>query len=208
MPNWVYNTLTLHGDNDKLLEIATVLEARHPLDVTHWKHERLDENESYPHRPISFTNLIAPPEDIWDDYVAICTPDRFSDPNNWYNWNNQVWGTKWNACDATLEIEDSTMFVYRFCTAWSQPSEELMQALAKVIANAGVEMATWSFEEEQGWGGGYEYDCQDELFYLETSYAEPNSHTDYKHRDRADSCVCTWAEVEDWYDDCPREEAK
>lgn len=206
MPNWVYNTLTLHGDNDKLLEIANVLDERHPLDVKHWKQDRPDTEQSYPHRPISFTNLIAPPEDVWDDYVARCTADKFDGPNNWYNWNNRVWGTKWNACETSFELDGNTL-TYTFETAWSQPSEDLMQAMADVIANAGVEMATWSYEEEQGWGGRYGYDCQYNRFDLEEFYDIPSSHADYERRDREGDCICSWeSDTDIWYDDCPGKE--
>ena len=37
---------------------------------------------------------------------------------NWYKWNCEHWGTKWNTCDCYSQItEDAVTFV--FSTAWS-----------------------------------------------------------------------------------------
>lgn len=35
----------------------------------------------------------------------------------WYEWCSKNWGTKWNACDSSIEDADTI----EFCTAWSAP---------------------------------------------------------------------------------------
>jgi hypothetical protein len=56
------------------------------------------------------------------DHDAPCVMDS---PNNWYNWNIENWGTKWNASD--VYISDG---VIDFETAWS-PAEPVIASLAK-----------------------------------------------------------------------------
>ena len=36
---------------------------------------------------------------------------------NWFDWHNDFWGTKWNACDTKILDDDSV----RFDTAWGEP---------------------------------------------------------------------------------------
>jgi hypothetical protein len=63
-------------------------------------------------------------------------PNSISDPENWYNWNINNWGTKWDAAEVWNErLDDSTAKVdgqtsYNFDTAWS-PAEPVVAALAE-----------------------------------------------------------------------------
>lgn len=44
--------------------------------------------------------------------------------NNWYDWNNNNWGTKWNARDVNFEyweFKDGMTYEFNFLTAWSPP---------------------------------------------------------------------------------------
>jgi hypothetical protein len=51
--------------------------------------------------------------------------------DNWYDWCNANWGTKWNAChsDGATPTETATMTIYYFDTPWSPP-EPVIHALA------------------------------------------------------------------------------
>jgi hypothetical protein len=58
------------------------------------------------------------------EHDAICMMDS---PDNWYNWNVEHWGTKWNAGDEYVSDDNG---VWGFDTAWS-PAEPVIRALAE-----------------------------------------------------------------------------
>ena len=42
--------------------------------------------------------------------------------SNWYDWANDMWGTKWDVRDVTLEAyDDFGELIYTFDTAWGPP---------------------------------------------------------------------------------------
>jgi hypothetical protein len=49
---------------------------------------------------------------------------------DWYNWNCQNWGTKWDAYDIDIDDNDDN-FTYYFNTAWSPPLAWLEKIAAK-----------------------------------------------------------------------------
>ena len=57
-------------------------------------------------KDISFTNFIPLPE---------------KEDKNWYDWCHTNWGTKWDACNSTLDNEDYNSLGYNFDTAWGPP---------------------------------------------------------------------------------------
>ncbi len=40
---------------------------------------------------------------------------------NWYTWNIENWGTKWDATNVSVASETPTKFLVQFDTAWSPP---------------------------------------------------------------------------------------
>lgn len=46
---------------------------------------------------------------------------------NWYEWNIENWGTKWDACDVHLE-ETGRKLTYSFDTAWVPPYPVIIEA--------------------------------------------------------------------------------
>jgi hypothetical protein len=58
--------------------------------------------------------------------VRIFTPEEEAELNNighrsWYDWNNNNWGTKWNACDPEIEDEASKQYGYVRITVLNRP---------------------------------------------------------------------------------------
>ena len=51
---------------------------------------------------------------------------------DWYDWCNSVWGTKWNACDDVIEIDEDDYLAYSFNTAWCGP-KGVAEALAEAF---------------------------------------------------------------------------
>ncbi len=68
---------------------------------------------------------------------------------NWYNWNVNNWGVKWDASEPELVEEDEISLNYRFNTPWGV-AEGAFTALSEQYPD--VEFCL-EFEEETGWGG-------------------------------------------------------
>jgi len=103
-----------------------------------------------------------------DKYVRHPLTQKMSDElkrkygfDDWYSWSVDNWGTKWGAYDNEFEKETNT---YRFTTAWSPPSPNIIEALTEVIPDF-----TWEWEEEQGFG---------ELWHSEKGYLHLQSKWD------------------------------
>jgi len=198
MPNWVNNFTTVSGKTEELKAFITKSTEPRPYE------DGLSKD-----RVFSFWNFVAPPEDKLDEYFGVhgwAEGEKKGDtPTNWYNWNNDNWGTKWDACDAYIgemdENADGTASVQiSFNTAWSIP-EPVMFAMVEQHPELRF---TFSCEEEQGWGADFvgENGEMEET----KSWDIPNSHADYVERDNEDGCICSHFDDEDQlYDDCPRE---
>ena len=108
MPNWVKNELILTGDSE---EVARFVE--------------------YVGEVMDFKKIIPPPADMFDG-DALGEKERRECAEkgipNWYDWQSEHWGIKWNACDCE-EVRltpfgicgSRTEAIYRFDTAWNTP---------------------------------------------------------------------------------------
>jgi hypothetical protein len=61
---------------------------------------------------------------------------------NWYDWANMNWGTKWNACDFKVIIEEPGRYECRFETAWCPP-EPVYVKLAEMFPELCFEINGW-----------------------------------------------------------------
>jgi hypothetical protein len=104
--------------------------------------------------------------------------------DNWYDWALENWGTKWGAYDNEMDGD-----TYRFTTAWSPISMNILQLLSKIVPNF-----TFEWEEEQGFGASFVCEngeinqilswdippfqhIEDEIYFLKEGYS--NSTGDY-----------------------------
>lgn len=206
MPNWVYNSVSVSGTKETIEAFYDKATAPHP--------DTFDKETGkvvYTENPeFSFWNFVAPPKEAVESGEYFGT-HGWSDgkkqgdtSTNWYNWNNENWNTKWDACDThsetTINKDGSADISITYNTAWSIP-EPVMTAMVEQHPEL-----TFSFscEEEQGWGA--EYSGTDGELSLDKSWDIPNSHADYVERDNEDGCACSYSDDEDdWYSDCPRE---
>lgn len=127
MPNWCYNKLTIEGD-EKAIEAVE---------------ERLASGE----RRLSFATIAKMPDElkgivsgggtidgvrvnIWrevgDKQVAISKEEEAAlkenfGATNWYDWNVNNWGTKWDVGDGVDVDSYGGWIEYRFDTAWGPP---------------------------------------------------------------------------------------
>ncbi len=207
MPNWVYNTIHITGAKEQIDAFFDKAVAPHP--------EAFDEATGkvvYTENPeFSFWNFIAPPDEAVKSGEYFGT-HGFSEgkkvgdtPNNWYNFQCDKWGTKWDAGDAhaeTTNFPDGTASMsVSYNTAWSIPTP-VMEAMVEQHPELTFEF--WS-EEEQGWGAEFSGSAGE--LSLTKEWDIPDSHADYVERDNEDGCACAWADdPNDWYSDCPRPE--
>ena len=85
---------------------------------------------------------------------------------DWYSWNIQNWGTKWDISDVYFENqpeEDSIEF--SFCTAWAPP-EQAFETWA--LADGRVQFNLEYWEPGMGFVGSLNYDGE----YIDQNYVD------------------------------------
>ena len=177
MPNWVYNGLTAEGKPESVKKMMEQLNT--PFSRVHeqWSMETGQMQKQtilFPNPVFSFWNIIKPTDlDAYEkqtDTTGAPSIDNFgeymkwtSTQNDWYNWNINNWGTKWDVAvsyeeeDPNTYMEDTVngenhVVYYNFNTAWSRP----MPALIKLSEQYPDLLFTLTYEEETGWGGELE----------------------------------------------------
>lgn len=180
MPNWVFNVVSIEGDAEAVDTFVETVAKPHPM---------ADGEESV----FSFFNIVAPDMPIIEYH------------KDWYSWNVENWGTKWNACNARLEDavvlpNGDKKVQYYFETAWCDP-EPIMQAVLTYCTENNLKL-WWAYEEEQGWGGEWELIGNG---LRRSKYDIPESHAEYVGRDK--ECPCTyWDDFR--FEDCPKKEVE
>lgn len=199
MPNWVYNSMNVSGEKTAVEQFIAdmskpILTFKSDPD-NKWGH--LDGQwEEYSDVVFSFWNIITPTD-----------LEHYFTKENWYNWNVDNWGVKWDAkleeravdqLEVTTYESGTTAVSYHFETAWGAPNE-IFVALAEKYPHLEFDI---EWEEEQGFGA--EVSIVDGEVSVVREWDIPSSHADYVERDREDSCICYYeTDPEEMYDDCP-----
>ena len=97
-------------------------------------------------------------KDIHPDYpiggpITQETSDRLNKQygdNNWYDWCNRNWDTKWDASEVYFQ-DDGWMLRYEFDTAWNPP-EAICHALREKFPDLNI---SWFFREDGMEMAGY-----------------------------------------------------
>jgi hypothetical protein len=228
MPNWVFNTVLVSGDEIFLNALKEQLNT--PV-TKHFPTMKFNEElkewvgtpsvQQYSNPVFSFWNVVTPNdldtyygkevEEIDIDNFKQTFTNAITNGQSWYYWNLRHWGTKWDIAvedgqeypDTILEITDDGDLLYRFNTAWS-PVPEIFNVLSQEFPTLEF---SYEYEEESGWGGEAVW-LSGELV-SQSEYHEPSSHADYVERDREDSCNCNHEDEQQyWFVDCPREDEK
>jgi hypothetical protein len=175
MPNWVYNGLTIEGNPDQVKSLIKQMNKPfvqyiEPLgDLSFGIKQR-----KYVNPIFAFHNIYSHLDHGVSNETYWGQPPRKEDSsfadwmkfetNDWYNFNNREWGTKWDVAVAEddkypnttiQEAENGENYVvyYSFETAWSRP----LPAISKLSAQYPTLLFTLSYEEETGWGGEMEF---------------------------------------------------
>ena len=112
MPNWCENRVMISADKEE--------------DMKEFKDKAFKKLEDGA-EVFQFNNLIPMPEE---------------EKENWYEWNNNNWGTKWDV-EAMTSNEDATCMEIEFDTAWAPPSEVYLH-MYKNFPNLNI---SWFFHE-------------------------------------------------------------
>lgn len=141
MPNWCYNTLVAEGPSDPVMEFVNgVRSNEQPFDF-----ERIIPMPPVL-REINCGSYISDDDGtrvrLWrtnKDGKNIPVSEQEKESlvaeygyDNWYDWANANWGTKWNAWDVKIDVvpnsvERTTTVYIEFVTAWAPPEPIFMR---------------------------------------------------------------------------------
>jgi len=112
MPNHVENILRISGPADDLVKFETICRGKSPeykpssLMIELGLHKEEDKEEV-----LTFSGIVPVPAEI-----VAQTYDRAG-----YDWQNENWGTKWDAYGPPQMVQMGTSLLYTFQTAWNAP---------------------------------------------------------------------------------------
>jgi hypothetical protein len=228
MPNWVFNTLVVSGEQSELDKMVEQLnkpfvkhfpEMKYNKETEKWEH--LPDVQIYDNPVFAFWNIVKPTdleayyekevftkkqldgEEFMAEFVRSMREDQ-----DWYHWNCRNWGTKWDVAvdnksdysDTQITLNDDGSVMYHFQTAWSPVGEVLMK-LSEMYPTLEFD---YEYEEEQGWGGSCTFLGGEDIACNE--YDIPSSHADYEALER--ECQCQYEDVEYAFQDCPMDTTK
>lgn len=114
MPNWFYFSVTITGENQDVEQF-----------IENVKGSEKFETEG---REFDFNHFIPQPDNIFRGAMSFGDEKKLKEQGipDWYSWNNQNWGTKWNAvCDDIhhfdLAEHKQLQVIYDLRTAWAFP---------------------------------------------------------------------------------------
>ena len=107
MPNWTSKELIVTGKHDEVARFVDHIG-----------------------QTMDFENIIPPPANMFrGDLLGEKERKECAEKGipNWYDWQSEHWGTKWNAFDVEREIcEYGDEVKYTFGTAWDAPRKILI----------------------------------------------------------------------------------
>lgn len=169
MPNWCANDLTITGSKESLQAFVK----QHIIE------KEFDFNTIIPmpeHQPdTTKPNLFFAEGGLGMDQRMLYGR------NNWYDWSNENWGTKWNSSDTYYQLSDDELFL-TFNTAWS-PVVDLICKLAELHPD--LEIMYKYIEEGMAFAG--------EAFYID-------GQLDYESEyDSEEYLLFAYRRYSDWY---------
>lgn len=192
MANYVFNSLYVKGDPEDVKRFFTTAKMTITETFIDWSipsiHKELVTRTI--DTDFSFRAFVRPPSENYDDYIT----SGGGSVQNWYHWNIDSWGTKWDAQDVHVDLDSAYA---SFTTAWSPPMP-VFEAIIKQFPELSF---TFSYEEEQGWGG--ELHAKDGVITYRTEWDIPESHADNVALGK--ECSCEYEDDDEyWYKDCPK----
>jgi hypothetical protein len=148
MPNWVSTTATVTGSREELSKFLDGIKDKKILESYVPCPQELRDTMS------GFTNDEKEMEELRNKSEANVA--KYGYPN-WYEWQYEVWGTKWGDCDTYIEPitelgNGAHEVSITFQTAWGPASE----GFRKVSSMFPSLMFTFTYDEEAGFFAGVE----------------------------------------------------
>ena len=115
MPNWCSNTVEFDF-TDATPEIKETLKK---VSADYSAHGNQGDK-------VCFFDAFYPcPQDLkvdhkWPESEAMIENQKKHGFSSWYDWCNEHWGTKWDACDLSITVTEDKVLGY-FSTAWAPP---------------------------------------------------------------------------------------
>lgn len=170
MPNWCSNTLIIEGEPKELSRLMKKVE------IT--KSEATDEHY----------------QSVFSCHRVIPRPIKEND--NWYNWNTENWGSKWDLSDPQLDNSEweNGVIRYTFESAWS-PVIPVVEALAK--EHKKVTITYTYYEGGCDFWGEVEYQKGKETSFDEGSLTDAGCEKlKYLVGDDHHNCLECWNDIE------------
>ena len=153
MPNWCSNTLTIKHDDPAMLQRI---------------------RDAIPTENLFGAFFPTPPElleevPVGEDFMERSKKreqenlEKFG-YTDWYNWNIQNWGTKWDTSVLTLNDDQPDMLNISFDTAWGPPG-----VFFEKMTDLGFDIEAHYLEEGMGFVGKYTSEDGDESYNFDGS---------------------------------------
>jgi len=184
MPNWVMNELTcifqtqeeynvfkekinLEGLFNSFIPMPEILDGTQSPNINVEK-LILEYNKETKSTSMGLTEIINSNHPWYSDLAknALKNQQAFIETgyHDWYTWNLDNWGVKWDAVRPTVKFDLLTITL-SFDSPWGCP-EHFVRELSKLYPNATFEMVSGSIENDCH----YEFTCEDGKFEETCSY--------------------------------------
>lgn len=156
MPNYCHNTLSFHGDVNIISELRShIITSKNIL---------------------TFEKVLPTPDELTDNNKSeeeLKKLEKKYGYNNWYDWRIHNWGTKWDATNSHVILEDENNIKIFFDTAWCPPMTWLFYVIKlypkldvtiRFIDSLGGLIGIYQLENEKVILDGYfnDYNCYEE----------------------------------------------
>jgi hypothetical protein len=236
MPNWVFNSLVVSGEQSELDKMVAQL--NQPF-VKHFPEHKFENGEivwvadeqHYDNPVFAFWNIVKPTDleayyerdtfkgnkNIKVDENGKMDNDSFMaefvrsmrEDQDWYHWNCRNWGTKWDvAVDNKSDYSDTRMTLNDDGSVMYH-FQTAWSPVGEVLIKLSEQYPTLEFdyEYEEEQGWGGRCTFEGGEDIACEQWDIPESHSDHKALDR--ECQCEYDDTpEYWYQDCPVDTTK
>lgn len=158
MPNWCYSRLTVVGNIVQRIKFLNDVTVSNLLDETEYVDRKVQLAQSIVPMPpaLEGTRSPAPTEPVNKRFGELLQAGEISEQqyqeymtehavawqkaqwartttgfDNWYDWCNEFWGTKWGDCNSSVLTHDEQETVITFETAWCPFDDSFMDRLGQ-----------------------------------------------------------------------------